>query len=150
MCGRNDHLVKAVIAGSFLNVCKKCSNHGQVIEDKKVEITINRLNTAYTRHHEEELEEIVPNYSELLKKAREHKGLTQEQVARDIAEKESVVHKLEIGHAKPSVKLAKKLEQYFRIKLIETEQDEVPKQRKLDFKEGNLTIGDLINVDNDN
>lgn len=150
MCGRDDQLIKTLVEGSLLNVCKQCAQHGQIIEAPKIEVTINRPYHSPT--HIEELEEdIIPNYSALIKQAREQKNLTQEEVAKDMAEKESVIHKLETGNMKPSVKLARKLEQYFRISLTEKEEEKLPpKPKKLDFKDSSLTIGDLINIDDDN
>lgn len=150
MCGKDEQLVKALVEGSILNVCKQCAQYGQIIETPKIEVTINR--PIYpVKHSEEQVEDIIPNYPTLIKQAREQKNLTQEEVAKDIAEKESVIHKLESGHMKPSVKLAKKLEQYFRITLTEKEGDKLPpKPKKLDFKDPTLTIGDLVNIEDDN
>ena len=69
-------------------------------------------------------------------------NLKQEELAQKIAEKVSVIHKVESKHLRPSLALAKKLEHFLNIKLIEKYKEE--KTKTLDFTDSALTIGDLI------
>jgi putative transcription factor len=95
---------------------------------------------------EEVTEEIVDDYNIRIKRARELRLLTQEGLARAIAEKESAIHKLESGQLKPNIKLANKLEQFLNIKLTEEHKEEKKQDKKktIDLKDDSLTIGDLI------
>ena len=68
-------------------------------------------------------------------------GLKQEELARKINEKESLIHKLENELVEPSLKLAEKLEKFLKIKLIEIYSDENKYVKNNDDK---LTIGDLF------
>lgn len=139
ICGKDAQLVDAVIEGSMLSVCEKCAKHGSVVPvDRPISRTINK---------EDGPELFVEDCSLQVRIAREKKGLTQEQLAKAIAEKESTIHHLETGDAKPSLKTAKKLEQFLDIKIIETYNpgDYVP-ERKINFKDSALTIGDLIKI----
>ena len=88
--------------------------------------------------------EIVESYPDVIRKGREKKGLKQEELAQQITEKESVIHKLETGHLKPRLKLAKKLEIFLGIELVQNHEDNFGK--KVDLKNKTLTIGDLINI----
>ena len=70
------------------------------------------------------------------------------EVAKRIAEKESVVHKVESGHMKPNLSLARKFEKFLKISLVETvELDGAGKgAKKAGSSTGSLTIGDMIKV----
>ena len=163
MCGYNGELKRAVVEGSLLMVCEKCIKFGEVIElrggpsESVVSERMKKMNTSrfasmktanvYVDTSEEEL--VVRNYSEVVKKAREKIAKTQEEVAKDIAEKVSVVQGIEAGRLEPSLKLAKKLEQYFKVDLIRrvsnVKEDEEMEQ-DLGLKRGSMTIGDIIKI----
>jgi putative transcription factor len=88
---------------------------------------------------------IVANYSKIIKSAREKTGLKQEELAKKIAEKESVIHKLESGIMKPDIPLARKLEKFLRITLVESVEVSDDVEEKRSSSEG-LTLGDLIRI----
>ena len=62
---------------------------------------------------EEIIRLVVGDFATRVRKAREKLGLKQEDFAKKIKEKESIVHKLETGEFKPNLDLAKKLEKIF-------------------------------------
>jgi len=143
MCGKEGNLTDAIVEGSMLKVCPDCSKHGQVVAISEPRV-IREVKTFERR--EEDVEVIVEDYSELIKTAREKKGLKQEELARDVGERESIIHQIESGKMKPDFKLAKKLNFYLKIELIEkAPRINVKKESKeIDFKDKNLTIGDLL------
>jgi len=142
ICGKNfDNLEKAIVEGVMMNVCHDCSKFGKVIPVRKPLIEPKRIIPVHTR---EIVEDIVTDYAEVIKKARERKGLKQEEVAKNVAEKESVIQKVENGSLKPSFILARKLEQFFGVKLIEV--DESKKEVSLNLTDSSLTIGDLLKI----
>jgi putative transcription factor len=67
----------------------------------------------------EKILEIVDGYAALVRKNREKKGLTQDQLGEKINEKGSVISRIESGHMEPDIKVAKKLERFFSISLLE-------------------------------
>ena len=163
MCGYNGELKRAVVEGSLLLLCDKCIRFGEVIElrrppsDEIVSGRIQKMNTSrfasmrttgvYSEVAEEEL--VVRNYPELIKKARERLIKTQDEVARDIAEKVSIIQGVESGRLEPSLKLARKLEQYFKVDLIRRisnskENEDI--EENLGLKPGSITIGDIIKI----
>ena len=143
MCGREGELIKVIVEGTMLSVCNKCSKFGNVIEVKKP-VVKEEVRRIVSIEPVEEMERIVDDCSEKVKKAREKLGLKQEELAKQIAEKESVVHKVETGSLKPNLKLAKKFGQFLKINLIEKYKEE--KKRNLDFRDSDLTIGDLVKM----
>lgn len=148
MCGKGGELVDAIVEGTMMQVCLECSKHGNVIAVNQpvVEKQIERKVEEETRT--EYIDMIVENFAEKIKKARERKGLKQEDLARSIAEKESVIHQLEVGKLKPSFKLAKKLSVFLNIDLIESVAQKMSSQNKpINFKNKDITIGDLLKGD---
>ena len=83
---------------------------------------------------------IVDDYAHVIKEGREKKKLTQEELALNIKERHSLIHNIESSGLKPSLELAKKLEKYLGITLIEKYQSE----QGFEFGSSHLTIGDLV------
>ncbi len=144
LCGKNSELYEVMIEGTKLDVCEACSKFGSVIAKKNVEDKIEKQ-AARPLHIPSEKEMVVENYAEIIKTARESRKLTQEDLARAIAEKESIIHKIESSHMAPQIKTAKKLEQYLKIRLI-TDYVEEGTGIKLNFGDAGLTIGDIVKI----
>ena len=85
---------------------------------------------------------VVSNYGSLIKNAREKMGLKQEELAKKLNEKESIIQKIETANFKPGMKLAKKLERFFGIKLIEEVEVEKVKIKKESSE--SFTLGHFI------
>lgn len=141
LCGKKAAKIDAIVEGTMLKVCENCSEYGKVIPIKKPVI---REQTKLRVEREEPIETIVLDYADKIKKARESLDLKQEDVSKKIAEKQSVIHKIETGHLKPSLDLARKFERLFNIKLIEETKEK--QSKNLDFKNTKLTIGDILKL----
>ncbi|MEA3378466.1 MAG: multiprotein bridging factor aMBF1 [Nanoarchaeota archaeon] len=149
MCGKDSKLVDAIVEGTMLAVCKNCAKYGNVIAIKKFEkekdLAPRTLKIERSMPIEKEMEIIKAEYPFLIKNAREKKGLKQEELAQNIAEKASIIHKIESGAFEPPFDLAKKLEQFLRIKLI-TKTKTLVDKKELNINDSGLTIGDLLNL----
>jgi len=138
MCGCETQLMKAKVESVLMSVCKSCSRFGNVVlvdkPIKKVKKIIKKM--------EKRTEEVVPDYSRIVKEGREKLKLTHKELGKKIAEKISVIHNIESHKLVPSLRLARKIEGCLGIQLI----DDLSKNDKvnLNFKEEGLTIGDLI------
>ena len=88
--------------------------------------------------------ELIDDYGIAIKKARQKKGLSVEDFAKKISEKESVVKKLEKEELNPPEKLVQKLERALGIKLMEraTQQTGSVLTRPM----GARTLGDVIKI----
>ena len=141
ICGSEAQLYIVEVEGSKLRVCKSCAKFGKLIAPlkstskppvkKKIEVT-------------KPIEIIVADYSKRIKRAREALNLKQEDFAKKINEKLSLIHKIETGAITPHIKLAKKIEQFLKIRLVEVyEESYIPKKSKKELK---LTVGDLVKI----
>ena len=91
----------------------------------------------------EELEQVIKsNFHLLIKNERAKRNLTQEELARKLNEKASLIKRIEDGW-EPPINTIKKFERFFSIKLTE-EMEEKQIEKKTDRKE--LTIGDVVEV----
>ena len=135
---RASNLIKIRLEGAVMNVCESCAKLGERVSAPPV--------FAARREKEPEFskEDIVENYASLVKSAREKHAWTQEQLAREIQEKEFLIHRIEQGRMQPTIFLAKKLQRTLGIQLITMvaqEKVELGKSQSAGF-----TLGDLIKV----
>lgn len=149
MCGAEGQLFRVSIEDAILNVCKNCSSYGKVLSrikthtgraiknQKKIEIEGPPKLT-------ETLFLIVPDYAQKIKKKREKLGLKQVDFAKQVRERDSLISKIETGAIEPNIKLARKLERYLKIKLVEEYQEKPKMLAKSDDK--GVTIGDMIKI----
>ena len=148
MCGSENRLFKAEIEGTVLHVCQNCAKYGKVVgrvESRADNITRTRTFTKRPLISDKELSEVlVEDYSQIIKKKRESLGLKQEDFAKKINEKVSVIHKIETGHFEPSIKLARKIERFLKVKIIE--QHAGAGATPSLSKSGSFTLGDFIKL----
>ncbi|MBD3354722.1 TIGR00270 family protein [Candidatus Woesearchaeota archaeon] len=145
LCGAEENLYKTIIEGAELNVCRNCSKHGKVLREVRKSEPVKEKKISEKKEEEENIMQMVSSdFSEKIRKKREIMGMEQEEFAKSISEKESVVHKLETGELKPSIKLAEKLEKKLGIKLIEEYKEEHKFKEKKET--GKMTIGDMIKL----
>jgi putative transcription factor len=85
----------------------------------------------------------VENFRTLIRKAREERGMSQKDVARQLNERSSVIAKLESGKMSPTIGLARKLEHLFKITLLE-------EAESIDLSTGSsyssTTLGDVVEI----
>ena len=93
---------------------------------------------------EEKIEILVENFAQIIKLKRESRGLSQRDFANKINEKESVIHKIETGNYEPVLPLARKLEKFLGVKLVEEYIED--SQKFKENKEQGFTLGDFINI----
>ncbi|MBN1503145.1 TIGR00270 family protein [Candidatus Woesearchaeota archaeon] len=141
MCGKSGPLYFVEIEGSELALCKDCSSFGKII--RKPKLKPRKLVKKVTIPKTEIVQIIRPDFPEIIRKKRAELGLKQEELAKKLAEKESIIHKIESGAYTPSISLARKLEKRLSVSLIE--QKEISRLGVTAKKES-LTIGDMINL----
>ena len=115
MCGSDSELFQTKIEGTEMKVCQKCSKYGKIIRRvivKKIE------KKKRIRDEPEVVDVVVKNYSQLIKNAREEKSKTQEELAKLLNLKTSLLTNMERGKYKPSVAMAQKLEKELHIKPV--------------------------------
>ena len=102
ICGRqvSDNPKKAKIEGSVMIVCDECAKLGKIQKAPPKE-------------------ELVEDFNVKIRKARESKNLSREELGQKIYEKVSVINRIESGKMIPDIRLTKKLENALNITLIE-------------------------------
>ena len=140
MCGNDSELFLTSIEGTELSVCKNCAGHGNVI--KKVKSQLIEKHKVKIKSEKEILELINPDFNKIIKEKREKLRLTQEDLAKKISEKVSVIHKIETKEFEPNIDLAKKLERFLKVKLIEEYKEEGSNLKIT--KAEKFTIGDFV------
>lgn len=150
MCGTNGGLQPAIVEGVQMLVCPKCSKYGKLVsETPQGQMHIHTATGGFRSNKKVEgpVEFIVPNAGDLIKAAREKRGMRQVDAARMLNIRESIIHQIEGGNTHQTLDIIKKIEVAFAIKLVgvrsaEEQDDSVPRS-KVEAKA--LTIGDLIN-----
>ena len=88
--------------------------------------------------------EVVENYAELIREARESLGMSRDVLAKVIGVKESILRRIEDGQLIPDIELARKLEKVLGISLLrESEETGVEAQKPVNKS---LTLGDVVTL----
>ncbi len=147
ICGAEEQLFKTEIEEAEMAVCQSCSEYGNVVS----KITKEPKSTGKTNEEKEQKSErkrqiklIKSGYPDLIKDKRESKGLKQEEMAHQIGEKESVIHKLETGSMEPDMDLARRLEDFLGIELVEEYRGESETPQGSESPE--MTVGDMVTI----
>lgn len=139
--------VRVTVEGTILDVCGKCAHYGKPQDkwtpvSRKIAPTERVLVTSRPKRDVfDKLEdEIIADYSQVIKKARESQGLTIEELASKMMEKAALIRKIEREELIPEDTVRKKLESALNIKL--TEKVSSKDQRGGGFIRG-TTLGDV-------
>lgn len=143
---------KVLLEGAKITVCQSCAQHGKKIRSYKRQQYKQRSakgKSSSRRSYQKKKSrfdsniEVVPDYAKKVRKARTSRNLTQEKFAQKIHEKESLIRRIEAGKTKPTIELAKKLENVYNIQLLQkSDQLEVKTSSYMKRKSG-TTLGDI-------
>ncbi|MEM3399306.1 MAG: multiprotein bridging factor aMBF1 [Candidatus Micrarchaeia archaeon] len=139
MCGSENARCVVKIEGAKLLVCEKCARHGEVIAVERKERQIQK---KVEKKKEEREIVVVPNFGDMIRRAREKMKIPRSVLAEMLNEKESYIERIEAEKTIPSEALARKMEKVLGIKLLE----EVLVDRKgaSEGKKEDLTLGDIV------
>ncbi len=140
-------------------VCNGCSKIGETgwkigfrkmrnaeaDESKKIPTRINKFLRQKKAPKSNDLEnyEVIENFSEKIKKGREKKKISQEEFAKLIKEKLSIIQKIESGKMAPSLKLSREIEHILKIELLSYRKKELEDVSQIDTV-STLTLGDIL------
>lgn len=143
ICGKEGYMYKALVEGTELTVCEKCAKldkGAKPIPRAILKKEIQKQDTITTKP--ELLQGITPDYGPRIRKARMKLDMTQEEFAKKLNIKESILQKIENSAFEPPIDMAEKLQKILHIKLIEeieTEKVTITKE-----KTETMTIGDMM------
>jgi len=143
MCGSPGKLFKTIVEGTELSVCQECSRFGKVVG--VIEQSTKPIAKTESEEPETEVMELlVEDYAEKIRKKRESLGLNQEEFAKKLNEKESLIQKIESGHFEPPIGLAKRIGKVLQLRLVEGYEEQHEKQPRP--KVEGFTLGDFIKI----
>jgi len=149
LCGRDCDCKPAAIDGVRMMLCPKCMRHGQSIGvPDKTHVNIkkpilDRIKRPKVKDVYRNMEkELVSDWNELIRNAREKKGLSREELGFRIGERTVTISKIENGDLRPSDKMVEKLEKELNISLVEKVAD-ISTITSSSHSRG-YTIGDFI------
>nr|AQS31562.1 hypothetical protein [uncultured archaeon] len=144
MCGKSTQLFRAEIESVEMQVCSSCAKFGQVKHGHSSFSSSRFPPKKIIRPIEPEVK-LVSNFSQLLKTARDKRKMTQEEFAKFLQEKESMLAKWEIGEAQPNISTAEKIGRILGLNVILKEEFFA---EKIDQKKNReeFTLGDFIKV----
>ncbi len=133
---------------AVLHVCKRCAAlYGAVPASQEPQRRVEpprRSPIQTPKRTQADKYEVIEEYAEVIRRARESLGLSREALASYIGIKESVLRRIESGQLVPDVQLAKKLEKALGVKLlVPAQQGEAPGAPP---PRRELTLGDIAEV----
>lgn len=145
---------RVLLEGAKITVCYNCAQHGTKIRKPATSYQLKK--PSQTRplsspkkqtlktHIRDELD-VVSDYANIIKVARSSRGLNQDQFAQKLNEKPSLLRRIEAGRAEPTIKLAKKIEKVYNIRLLKTvdETDFNVQETKFMKKSTGTSLGDI-------
>jgi putative transcription factor len=141
-----------VVEGTEVEVCGKCAQYGTTPQSwspvsKKIspvsKAPLLRTKKPKSNPFNNMGEEIISHYSQVIREAREEKGLTQEELALKIKVKASLIRKVEREEILPEDSLRKILEKTLDIKLTERVSNDIMEEGGM-FK--STTLGDIVKI----
>ena len=156
ICGKEvpeHNPIRAKIEGSVMVVCKECSKLGTIQKappkpkfrkQNKSKSSNNPKNKNYFRN-DEPTEELIENFEMAVRKAREAKNWSREDLGKKINERVSVITRIETGKITPDLKLTKKLEKTLKIKLLE-KANNVDLNQFINSSSGERTLGNVMKI----
>jgi putative transcription factor len=168
MCGADTQSPTTVkIEGAELDVCSECTDFGTEVRQGTSSSATTKYSTSSSsgassgsssstasgsggssgsrrrRDMFDEMDELATDYDRRIREARESRGLSQEELAKGLNEKASLIRKLERGDMLPSDEVQKKLERELDISLLEGGSGEETEWEG-GSSTGSYTLGDVV------
>jgi len=144
--------------GAILILCERCAslvNAEEYVQRKAIPIKKDEVKKISSTRKKSVLQmpeelsyELVNNFGEIIKKAREQKGIRREKLARMLGLSESALGKIESGKLKPDLYIARRIENILKIRILrKIDLDLLESIAGVGEKVRPLTLGDVIVVE---
>jgi len=166
MCGAETASPKTIkVEGAELDVCDNCADFGTEVKTQQSSSTSTKYSTSSSSGQSststgsagssggsrsrrkdmfDDMEEIAPDYDDRIRNARESTGQSQEDLAKELNEKASLIRKLEHGDILPSDSVQKKLEKKLDISLTTGSAGADDEEWSGGSSTGSYTLGDVV------
>ncbi|ELZ59794.1 XRE family transcriptional regulator [Halorubrum hochstenium ATCC 700873] len=168
MCGTEEaSLTTTKVEGAELELCSSCTDFGTEVRDESTSSGGGKYSTSSStgksssssgssgssgsgssggstrpRDMFDDMDEIATDYDEVIREARESRGLSQEELADQLNEKASLIRKLERGDTLPTDEVQRKLERALDVSLVEGQSADDADWETDD--PGTMTLGDVV------
>jgi putative transcription factor len=157
ICGREivGPAFRVKVEGAKMLVCRSCQGLGKPYREEPTlppprssfagVVRLPRIPTRRPAELPKEVEEfdVAENFSDLVRKRRMKLGWSQEELARRVKEKLSVIQKIETGKISPDTQLCRQLQHELKIKLL-VPRKETPSPKIAAPAE--VTLGDIVKI----
>lgn len=145
---------RVLLEGAKIKVCHNCAQHGIKIQKSPTSKHINKAfsNDKRTLPKRPVLKkpnvddlELIQDFAKKIRNVRSSLGLNQDQFAQKLNEKPSLLRRIEAGKVEPPIKLAKKIEDVYKIKILKkpTEIEANVESSKYMKKSNGASLGDI-------
>ncbi|MFW9818223.1 MAG: multiprotein bridging factor aMBF1 [Candidatus Thorarchaeota archaeon] len=143
-----------LLEGARITVCHNCAQHGIRIKKTPTGTQGKKISSYYKikapkqqitkKDHIDDIE-IIPDYAKKIRMKRNSLGLNQDQFAQRLNEKPSLLRRIEAGKVEPTIKLAKKIEEVYKIKILKKSDEIEPSIRDNKYmkKTTGTSLGDI-------
>ncbi len=134
---------KIIVEGSEMTVCEDCKSLGvekPKVPQKKI-FTPRPISRPKIRTDIDLGDELVEDYHIIIRRERERRGWSQEELAKRIQEKVSLVRKIENAEITPEPEVIEKLERILGVKLRESVEEMKIETKRIDLTP---TLGDIV------
>ncbi len=141
ICGRpiRGRGFKVIVEGSEVTVCESCKELG--IEKPRIERRTVQIKRRTPRTDIDLGDELVEDFHLIVRREREKRGWSQEELAKKIKEKVSLIKKIENAEITPEPEVIEKLERVLDVKLRERVQEVKLEGKRVEFTP---TLGDIV------
>ncbi len=169
MCGAETASPKKIkVEGAELDVCDNCVDFGTEVKTQQSSSTSTKYSTSSSSSSSkssgssntsrsssggsrsrpsdmfDDMDEVAQDYDDRIRNARESAGLSQEDLAKELNEKASLIRKLERGDMLPSDSVQKKLEKKLEISLSTGSAGADDEEWSGGSSTGGTTLGDVV------
>ncbi|MEM1927697.1 MAG: multiprotein bridging factor aMBF1 [Acidilobaceae archaeon] len=149
ICGKSvEKTVRARVDEAELRICPAClerlGRRAVVVREEKRETPPRQLTRQTSRARSVESLDLVEGYGDLVRRAREKRGLTVEALAQRLRVSAEVVRRIESEKYKPPIDLAKRIERVLGVKILVATEEE-PLLEEKPYSRG-ATLGEVVVV----
>ncbi len=127
ICGQQNAKSTIIMDGQKMLVCNECTSFGKIVQELSVQSAIKSPKNNFGQKQQVRLEPktnmedfgFIEGFGKKIMQGRQKKGISIQELALAVFEKESVMHKVEQEKSIPDKKLAKKIENFLQIKILE-------------------------------
>ncbi len=118
---------RVLLEGAKITVCHNCAQHGEKIRKQPTNTQVRKSIPYQSKKFPKKQImkkdfvsdlEIISDFASKIRNKRNSLGLNQDQFAQKLNEKPSLLRRIETGKVEPTIKLAKKIEEIYNLKLL--------------------------------